>query len=161
MCCNAPLPVLLLVVVEFTITHMPFKPNQDSPAATSAPAWKAGWRVIGGVKKYYRSKWEANYARYLEWLRLGGHISEWKHEPTTFWFESIKRGTRSYLPDFWVKENSGLEVYHEVKGWLDSKSKTKLKRMAKYHPTVKLLMIDAKSYASIAKSVKAFIPDWE
>ena len=28
-------------------------------------SWKQGWREIGGIRKYYRSRWEANYARYL------------------------------------------------------------------------------------------------
>jgi hypothetical protein len=124
-------------------------------------SWKAGWREIGGIRKYYRSRWEANYARYLQWLKSKGQIADWKHEPTTFWFEGIKRGTRSYLPDFWVQENSGSEAYHEVKGWMDDKSKTKIKRMAKYHPGVKLIVIDSKLYKAIAKDVIAFIPDWE
>lgn len=124
-------------------------------------SWKAGWRVIGGVNKYYRSGWEANYARYLEWLKGQQQIAAWKHEPTTFWFEGIKRGTRSYLPDFWVQANDGSECYHEVKGWMDSKSKTKLKRMSIYHPTVKIVLIDKKSYQALAKSISTMIPDWE
>src|SRR5687768_3513242 len=94
----------------------------------------ASWRVIGGIRKYFRSRWEANYARYLEWLKTNGEIVSWTHEPKTFWFEKIKRGTRSYLPDFCVIEKNGKEVYYEVKGYMDSKSKTKIKRMAKYYP---------------------------
>lgn len=124
-------------------------------------SWKSGWREIGGIKKYYRSRWEANYARYLAWLKTNNHISDWLHEPKTFWFDGIKRGSVSYLPDFWVKENSGSESYHEVKGWMDSRSKTKLRRMAKYHPNVKIVLIDKAIYMSIAKDVKGFIPDWE
>ena len=27
--------------------------------------WKADWRTIGGKRKFFRSRWEANYARYL------------------------------------------------------------------------------------------------
>lgn len=124
-------------------------------------SWKGGWREIGGIRKYYRSRWEANYARYLNWLKENGHIADWKHEPKTFWFEGIKRGCVSYLPDFWVQENNGAESYHEVKGWMDSKSKTKLKRMAKYHPDVKVVLIEKKGYMAIAKDVQGFIPDWE
>lgn len=129
--------------------------------ARKGATWKAGWREIGGQKKYYRSRWEANYARYLEWLRLQGEIKDWKHEPKTFWFEGIKRGTNSYLPDFWVQENSGAESYHEVKGWMDDRSKTKIRRMAKYHPDVKLIVIDTNAYASIKRSVEALIQGWE
>lgn len=124
-------------------------------------SWGAAWREIGGIRKYYRSKWEANYARYLEWLRVKGEIKEWKHEPETFWFEGIKRGCLSYLPDFRVIENNGAITYHEVKGWMDDRSKTKIKRMAKYHPLVKLIVIDAKAYAALKKTIQPFIKDWE
>jgi predicted DNA-binding protein len=123
--------------------------------------WKAGWRVVGGRSIYFRSKWEANYARYLEWLRVGGHLFEWEHEPETFWFEKIKRGCRSYLPDFRVRENNGSVIYHEVKGWMDARSKTKIKRMAIYHPKVKLLVIEKKQYAEISRKVGALIEGWE
>jgi len=124
-------------------------------------SWKAGWRTIGGIKKYYRSRWEANYARYLEWLKQKGEIADWKHEPTTFWFENIKRGVRSYLPDFLVTENNGKQVYHEVKGWMDPKSKTKLKRMAKYYPDIPILLIDKSAYTALKKVLAGLISDWE
>lgn len=123
--------------------------------------WKAGWREIGGVNKYYRSRWEANYARYLEALKQAGEIQNWEHEPETFWFEAIKRGTRSYLPDFRVTHNDGSTDYHEVKGWMDDRSKTKIKRMAKYHPTVKLVIIDAKAYRAMAREFAGKIFGWE
>src|SRR5690606_8292944 len=48
---------------------------------------------------FFRSSWEANYARYLNFLKSQGHIYKWEFEPDTFWFESIRRGVRSYLPD--------------------------------------------------------------
>lgn len=124
-------------------------------------SWKAGWRDIGGIRKYYRSKWEANYAYYLEWLKQGGHIKSWAHEPKTFWFDGVKRGCVSYLPDFHVVENNGSEAYHEVKGWMDARSATKIRRMAKYHPTVKLIVIDTKAYAELKKKVSAIVPGWE
>ncbi len=124
-------------------------------------SWKAAWREIGGINKYFRSRWEANYARYLEWLKERGEIKGWRHEPTTFWFEGIKRGCMSYLPDFEVTEMNGDMVYHEVKGWMDDRSVTKIKRMAKYHPKVKLLVIDSKAYRSIEKTMSRVILGWE
>jgi hypothetical protein len=127
----------------------------------SNASWKAGWREIGGINKYYRSRWEANYARYLQWLKERGEIKDWLHEPVTFWFEGVKRGCVSYLPDFWVEENNGADAYHEVKGWMDDRSATKLKRMAKYHPTVKLVLIQDKQYKEIERKLSALIPGWE
>lgn len=124
-------------------------------------SWRAGWREIGGVKKYYRSRWEANYARFLEWQKVNNKILDWKHEPKTFWFEGIKRGCLSYLPDFWVLDAENNESYHEVKGWMDDRSKTKIKRMSKYHPNIKLIVIDTKLYKSLEKSMSCLISGWE
>lgn len=90
---------------------------------------------------YFRSKWEANYALYLDFLKKQKVIKDWKYEVE--WFEfPIKHGTTRYLPDFRVEENDGTFVYHEVKGYMTSKSKVQLSRMAKFHPKVKLLLID-------------------
>lgn len=132
---------------------------------TTAPSrtgvrWKGGWREIGGYKKYYRSRWEANYARYLEWLKSLGYIESWEHEKMVFWFDGVRRGCVSYLPDFRVVDKNG-ECFHEVKGWMDPASKTKLKRMKKYHPTVRLILIEAKEYKEILNKVSRLIPDWE
>lgn len=121
----------------------------------------AGWREIGGKRCFFRSKWEANYARYLEWLKARGEIAEWDHEPRTFWFEAIKRGVRSYLPDFEVTEIGGGTSYHEVKGHFDARSQTKLKRMRIYHPAVRVVLVDASAYRKLALQVRALIPGWE
>jgi len=118
-----------------------------------------GWREIGGVRKYYRSKAEANYARYLEWLKQNNQIIDWKHEPHEFWFEQIKRGVRSYKPDFLVTENDNAKVWHEVKGWLDPKSITKLNRMRIYYPQEKIVVIRQKDVTNIRR--KIVIEGWE
>ena len=102
---------------------------------------------------YFRSKWEANYALYLDWLIAQKQIKAWEYEADMFMFEQIKLGTRSYRPDFKVFTNDGLFEYHEVKGYMDSKSKTKLKRMAKYYPEVKLILIDKEYYADLKKKI--------
>lgn len=123
--------------------------------------WKAGWRDVGGKRCFFRSRWEANYARYLEWLRSKGQIAAWEHEPEIFWFESIKRGVRSYLPDFRVTENNGISALHEVKGWMDSRSRTTISRMRKYYPDHKLIVVGEKTYRSIERKVLGLIPEWE
>ena len=124
-------------------------------------SWNGGKREVGGNNIYFRSKWEANYARYLEWLKINGNIQSWEHESEVFWFEGIKRGCVSYLPDFKIMNNDGSIEYHEVKGWMDARSKTKLKRMAKYYPDKKVVVISAKEYKAIEKSVSSLITDWE
>jgi len=119
-----------------------------------------GWVEIGGKKFFARSSWEANYGRYLQFQKKNGIISDWEHEPETFWFKGIKRGVCSYLPDFKVTTKDGCSVFHEVKGWMDKRSKTKIKRMAKYHPNVNLIIIDAKRYAGIKKSASHLVAGW-
>lgn len=122
--------------------------------------WKAGWREIGDRRIYFRSRWEANYARYLQWLKERGDILEWEYEPETFWFDTIKRGVRSYKPDFRIHELNGAKPLHEVKGWMDARSKTTLKRMAKYHPHETIILVREKEMRAISRFA-ALIPDWE
>lgn len=124
-------------------------------------SWKAGWRDVGGQRAFFRSRWEANYAHYLEWLRVNGQIASWEHEPETFWFEAIKRGVRSYLPDFLVTEVNGSKAYHEVKGWMDSRSKTTIRRFGKYYPQHKLIVVDSVAYRAIKRKVAGMIEGWE
>lgn len=109
--------------------------------------------------RYFRSRWEANYARYLRWLVSIGEIQGWEYEPRTFTFP-LRRGTTTYTPDFAITENDGRVVYHEVKGWMDAKSRTRLARMAKYHPDVSLLVIDEAAYRAIARWA-GLIEGWE
>lgn len=124
-------------------------------------SWKQGWRTIGGKTIYARSKWEANYARALEFQKRTNLIAEWEHEPKTFWFEKIRTGTRCYIPDFRVTYPNGNIEYHEVKGWMDPKSKTKLNRMRIYHPTVFVRVIDSKWFSSTGKTFRRLCSDWE
>lgn len=114
---------------------------------------------LGGL--YLRSSWEANWARYLNWLMELGEIESWEYEPRTFEFQGIKKGTRFYTPDFSVVNKDGSLEYHEVKGYMDAKSKTKLKRMAKYYPDIKLILIEKDTYYDMANKVGPMIPNWE
>jgi len=143
------------------ISVQDYKENQKKSFKSTGSYWKAQWCEIGGKRKYYRSKWEKNYALYLQWMLERGEITSWEHESKTFWFEEIKRGTRSYLPDFEVTLLDGRVEYHEVKGWYDPKSKTKIKRMAKYYPEVKLRLVDVNWFKNYNKFLKSIIPHWD
>ena len=122
--------------------------------------WKQDWAEIGGKRNFYRSRWEYRYALYLEFMKKHKHIVEWEHEPKTFWFEGIKRGTNNYKPDFRVVFPSGNEEWIEVKGYMDSKSATKIKRMAKYHPDVKLRVIGKEWFKENGSKLKNIISGW-
>jgi hypothetical protein len=112
--------------------------------------------------KYFRSSWEANYARILNFLQRNKQIHKWEYEPDTFWFEKIKRGTRSYTPDFkiWDKEDSEPH-YIEIKGWMDTTSQTKLRRMKKYFPHIKVTLIQQREYNTLKRQMKGWIRNWE
>jgi len=113
---------------------------------------KSGRRSdLGNI--FFRSSWEANIARYFNYLNI-----KWEFEPKTFYFDGIKRGCISYLPDFYLPETN---EWVEVKGWMDQKSRTKLKRFAKYFPDEKLILIDKKEYARIEKQYGYLIKNWE
>jgi hypothetical protein len=149
---------------EFTFKQLKRKHEKLGtlvPNNRGKATWKAGWRVIGGQKKYFRSRWEANYARYLEFLRMEDKIKSWEHEPKTFWFEEIKRGVRSYLPDFRVVDMEGNVTFHEVKGWMDDRSKTTLARMEKFYPEVCIIVVDAKQYKKLEIEMRFLLQDWE
>lgn len=114
---------------------------------------QSGWYDINGKKIYFRSKWEANIALYLDFLIRQKKIKSWEFEPDIYVFDKIKLGTRGYRPDFKVWNNDGTFHYEEVKGHFDAKSLTKLKRMKKYYPDIKVNVIDKDGYKSIKDTV--------
>lgn len=134
---------------------------QQRPPENSFSRARYGKRPdLGNV--FFRSAWEANYARYLNFLiKNEGSVSRWEYEPDTFWFEKIKRGCRSYKPDFKVFLKNGEVEYHEVKGWMYDRSKTALRRMNKYHPTIRIVLIDQSRYKPIARQMCKIIKGWE
>ena len=123
--------------------------------------FKQGWREFGGRRIYFRSAWEANFGRYLQWQKEQGIIRDWLHEPETFWFEGIRRGCVTYLPDFKVIKSDGTHEWVEVKGWMDPKSKTKIARFRKYYPKESLRIVGSKWYKSNSSKLSILIPNWE
>jgi len=119
-----------------------------------------GWVTIDNKRYYYKSLWEYRYAMYLDLMKRHNHIIDWFYEPHTFYFEGIKRGTTNYKPDFKVIFPSGNEEWIEVKGYMDAKSATKIKRMAKYFPEIKLRVVGSDWFKSNALMLKKVIKNW-
>ncbi len=122
---------------------------------------KAKWITLGDQTFYARSKWEANYACYLEFLKKNNLILNWEHEPKTFWFEEIKRGVRSYLPDFRIDRKDGTHYWVEVKGFMDSKSATKIKRFNKYYKDEELVVISKDWFKQNSSKLMKYVQSWE
>lgn len=107
--------------------------------------------TIGDRELYFRSKWEANYALYLQWLKEQGEIKDWEYEPQPFYEFPIKHGSTRYLPDFRVLKNDDTFYLVEVKGY--KQGMVKLKRMAKYFPKVKIELVESKDYQALKNKV--------
>lgn len=113
---------------------------------------------LGGI--YMRSRWEANVARFLDVLVMNGEILSWEYEPRKFEFP-IKRGNKTYTPDFLVHEVDGSHYWLEVKGWMDKPSQIKIKRFGIHFPKERLVIVDDKTYREMEKQFKDEIPNWE
>jgi hypothetical protein len=114
---------------------------------------KRDWYEVNGKRLFFRSKWEVNYALYLDFLIKNNQIKKWEYEADVFIFDKINFGTRSYRPDFKITNMDDSLEYHEIKGWMTSKSKTQINRMAKYYPHIKLILIQQKEYSEIVSKV--------
>lgn len=103
-----------------------------------------GWAVVGGQTCYFKSKLEHRWAQYLELLKGLGEIVSWSYEPRKFEFKAIRSGTVFYTPDFLVLYGAPYKpdcCWHEVKGHLTNKDITKFRRMAKYYPDEKIILV--------------------
>ena len=114
---------------------------------------KRGEYLVGDKVRYFRSKWEANYALYLNYQKTQGLIADWFYEPQ--WFDytpfGIKHGATRYLPDFKVITLNGSIEYHEVKGVMTGRARQQIKYFKKYYKQFKHVLIEADFFKSLKK----------
>lgn len=107
----------------------------------------------------FKSRYEFNYSLFLDFIGIA-----WVYERRKFIFHRIQSGVRVYIPDFYLPQASqaaGHEIYHECKGYLDRKSRTKLTRLQRYYPEVELVLIDAAFFRSVERQrLCRVIPGW-
>lgn len=119
----------------------------------------AGHFTIGGKTYYFRSLLERRWACVLELCKrfsplsevvLGYAIRDWFYEPRKFSFDSANiknglkgksRGVLDYRVDFQIVKKGGKIVWHETKGYMNGKSRTKLRCMHKYYPRVDIAVV--------------------
>lgn len=117
----------------------------------AAGRFRAGRRIdLGNI--FFRSRWEANFARVLNYLNV-----KWEYEVKTFRFKYRGRMV-SYIPDFYLPD---FNCYVEVKGYLDRRSKLKLLLMNDNYPDVELFLIDKKDYGVIKSDYGLKVDNWE
>jgi len=106
---------------------------------------------------WFRSSWEANYARVLNHLMGSYVVRDWEFEPTTFDLGDVG----SYLPDFKVTSIDGSSAYHEVKGYMTDEAQAKLDAMEVQHPETRVVLIDPGVYGVLSETYASLIPEWE
>ena len=116
-------------------------------------------RCHGGFREdiglYFRSSWEANYARLLNHIGV-----KWEYEGQRFRFPDTGCGVLSYCPDFYLPE---FYLFIEIKGWMDERSRIRLGLFEKYYPEQfrNLLIIQEREYTQLQRLYMSEISEWE
>lgn len=85
----------------------------------------------------YRSKWEADYARYLESLQHAKLIADFEYEP-----EKLEIGVGAkYTPDFRVTRLDGSREWREVKGYRREAAMVRIKAAALRFPGDRFVLV--------------------
>jgi hypothetical protein len=99
--------------------------------------------------KTCRSNWEANFARILNYEN-----KTWEYEPRTFRLAN----NLTYTPDFYVSEDN---VWYELKGRMNDRSRNQIELMPKLFPEIKIILIEGKQYGEFKVKYRKLIPTWE
>jgi len=118
------------------------------PTSPKASRGKAGIRKDISDTIYFHSRWEANYARVLNYLGV-----KWEYEPKIF-----NLGTQNYTPDFYL---SGTGEYVEVKNFLWKYSKIRDEKFRKLYPNIKLKLLLKEDYLKLQNKYAKLIKNWE
>ena len=97
--------------------------------------------TVGDQTCRFRSEFEYRWAKWLQRLYYAGGMLSWQYEPRRFEFPDELTGAKVYTPDFLVVEPSGERTWHECKGRLVGSDVTKFRRMAKYYPAERLVLV--------------------
>jgi Phage endonuclease I len=97
---------------------------------------------------FFRSTWEANYARILNHLGI-----RWEYEPETFQVGEVE----TYTPDFKLMDGT----FVEIKGWWTETSKRKIELFKTKYPDIKLEIITRAEYKILSKQYCHNINHWE
>ncbi len=118
------------------------------PTSPRAARAKAGIRNDISPPTYFFSRWEANYARLLNYRGV-----KWIHQPKTFQLKSQK-----YTPDFYLPE---VDTYIEIKNYLSDYSKNRDRQFREMYPELKLVLILKEDYLGLQKEYAPKIKEWE
>ena len=103
--------------------------------------------VRADLGKFFRSRWEANYARYLTAIGVA-----WQHEPCR-----LATPYGSYGPDFYLPQ---FGVYVEVKGWDYTSIQPVKREWLMEMQGLPLIMVWGGVYRKLAARYD-WLPEWE
>jgi hypothetical protein len=112
------------------------------------PDWFGKFGIRKDLNQYFRSTWEANFARLLNYMDI-----KWEYEPKTLILKSC-----SYTPDFYLPE---LNLYIEVKGFDFGRGRPKLKLLNETNSTFPIKVLDDEGYMKLKKKYSSIIKNWE
>ena len=98
--------------------------------------------------QYFRSRWEANYARYLNSAGIA-----WKFEPKSF---DTPYGT--YIPDFYLSQ---FDVYVEVKSWEKKPSQFSKRGWLRENNVIILIEVWGDTYNNLCRIYQDVLEYWE
>lgn len=104
---------------------------------------------ICGKQYVFKSTWEVGVAKKLQEILDSGEIKQWLYESKHFNFDDMKRGIRSYCPDFEVLLLDGSVLYIEVKGWKMPNAMKRIEMFKERYPNEKFYLIDEREYKKI------------
>lgn len=156
---------------------LPNRPGIHPVGAGGKWGWwkksKGGFRADLG--REYRSSWEANIHRLLNWFKENGVPLTGKHisyETVYVEFNHRRGGPSGYHPDFVLYMASSICVegrtYHkahiEITGFRDQKKQLKMQRLIEDYGNkngIMMIEITQDIYYMLEQSYSSVIPNWE
>ena len=96
----------------------------------------------------YASKWEMQYAAYLDLRKTVGQVKDWQYEPDTL----VCAGGTKYTPDFRVTYPDDAREYHEVKGFWRTQDKVRMREAAVVSP-LPIVLVSRRAGAWTLKTI--------
>lgn len=118
------------------------------PTSPKAARGVSGIREDISKEIYFYSRWEANFARLLNFLGI-----RWLHQPQIF-----DLGGHNYTPDFYLPD---YDVWIEIKNFLSDYSKNRDEKFHKIYPDFKLILILKEDYLKLQEKFAFKIKKWE
>ena len=112
------------------------------------PGGYGKWGFRDDLDYFFRSTWEANFARILNFIGI-----QWEYENSV---HRARFDSSSYLPDFYLPQ---LDLFVEIKGY--DRNPDWLQKLFDYRPSFPLILIGENRYRVIERIFKKLIPSWE